>query len=335
MMDEAGTGVPMSGQLQVNRGVERAGRAAIATQGVLYVVVGLLAAKVAGGDRDADPSQRGALRTVAQQPYGKVLLVVLAVGLAAYAGWRAVLAVRGDLGTSLRTKRSVNEELRLRLPVTIELAVLAALLGTIPALLVGVLAAVKRNSRLDYAATILTLVGISVPNFLLATILVLVFSVWLRWFPPIGYVEIERDLFGNLRTMFLPALSLSLPLAAVLMRNTRSAVLEVLEQDHVRVARAKGLTEGRVLNRHVILNAALPILTVAGIQIAALLGGTVIIETIFSLPGVGRYVYEAISNRDYPVVQGVTLVIAALFVVVSMTVDILYAVLDPRLREAS
>ncbi|MBL8126691.1 MAG: ABC transporter permease [Chloroflexia bacterium] len=243
--------------------------------------------------------------------------------------------VQGDLGTSLRTKRSVNEELRLRLPVTIELAVLAALLGTLPALAVGVLAAVKRNSRLDYAATILTLVGISVPNFLLATVLVLVFSVWLRWFPPIGYVEIERDLLGNLRTMFLPALSLSLPLAAVLMRNTRSAVLEVLGQDHVRVARAKGLTERRVLNRHVILNAALPILTVAGIQIAALLGGTVIIETIFSLPGVGRYVYEAISNRDYPVVQGVTLVIAALFVVVSMTVDILYAVLDPRLREAS
>lgn len=243
--------------------------------------------------------------------------------------------VQGDLGTSLRTKRSVNEELRLRLPVTIELAALAALLGTIPALAVGVLAAVKRNSRLDYAATILTLVGISVPNFLLATVLILVFSVWLRWFPPIGYVEIERDLVGNLRTMFLPALSLSLPLAAVLMRNTRSAVLEVLSQDHVRVARAKGLMERRVLSRHVILNAALPILTVAGIQIAALLGGTVIIETIFSLPGVGRYVYEAISNRDYPVVQGVTLVIAALFVVVSVVVDILYAVLDPRLREAS
>jgi peptide/nickel transport system permease protein len=240
--------------------------------------------------------------------------------------------VQGDLGTSLRTRRSVNEELRLRLPVTIELTLLAALIGTIPAMTAGVIAAVRRNSALDYTATIATLVGVSVPNFLLATLLVLVFSIWLRWLPPIGYVEIERDPLGNLRTMVLPALSLSLPLAAVLMRNTRSAVLEVLGQEHVRVARAKGLTERRVLNRHVILNAALPILTVAGIQVASLLGGTVIIETIFGLPGIGRYTYEAIANRDYPVVQGVTLVVATIFVIVSMSVDVLYAVLDPRLR---
>jgi peptide/nickel transport system permease protein len=240
--------------------------------------------------------------------------------------------LQGDLGISLRTRRSVNEELRLRLPVTVELTLLAALLGTVPAMAVGVLAAVRRNSALDYAATIGTLIGVSVPNFLLATLLVLVFSLWLRWLPPIGYVEIEKDPLGNLKTMILPALSLSLPLAAVLMRNTRSAVLEVLGQEHVRVARAKGLTERRVLGRYVILNASLPILTVVGIQVASLLGGTVIIETIFALPGIGRYIYEAIANRDYPVVQGVTIVIAAIFVVVSMTVDILYAVLDPRLR---
>jgi peptide/nickel transport system permease protein len=248
-----------------------------------------------------------------------------------YARWMQHV-LQGDLGTSLRTRRSVNEELRLRLPVTIELTLLAALLGTVPAMAVGVVAAVRRNSALDYAATIGTLIGVSVPNFLLATLLVLVFSIWLRWLPPIGYVELTKDPIGNLRTMLLPALSLSLPLAAVLMRNTRSAVLEVLGQEHVRVARAKGLTEKRVLGRHVILNASLPILTVVGIQVASLLGGTVIIETIFALPGIGRYIYEAIANRDYPVVQGVTIVIAAIFVVISMTVDILYAVLDPRLR---
>ena len=248
-----------------------------------------------------------------------------------YARWMQHVLL-GDLGTSLRTRRSVNEELRLRLPVTIELTLLAALLGTIPAMAAGVVAAVRRNSVLDYAATIGTLIGVSVPNFLLATVLVVVFSLWLRWLPPIGYVELTRDPLGNLRTMILPALSLSLPLAAVLMRNTRSAVLEVLSQDHVRVARAKGLTERRVLGRHVILNASLPILTVVGIQVASLLGGTVIIETIFALPGIGRYTYEAIANRDYPVVQGVTLVVAAIFVVVSMVVDVLYAVLDPRLR---
>jgi peptide/nickel transport system permease protein len=241
--------------------------------------------------------------------------------------------VQGDLGTSLRTRRTVNEELRLRLPVTLQLTVFAAILGTIPALAVGILAAVRRNSALDYVATIATLAGISVPNFLLATVLVLIFSIWLRWLPPIGYVEFERDPLGNLKTMLLPALSLSLPFAAVMMRNTRSAVLEVLSQEYVRVARAKGLSEQRVLNRHVLVNASLPILTVAGIQVASLLGGTVIIETIFALPGIGRYTYEAIANRDYPVVQGVTIAVAAIFVVVSMTVDILYAVLDPRLRE--
>ena len=248
-----------------------------------------------------------------------------------YLRWMAHL-LRGDLGTSLRTRRSVNEELRLRLPVTIELTVLAALLGTIPAMTAGVIAAVRRNSALDYAATVGTLIGVSVPNFLLATVLVLVFSLWLRWLPPIGYVELTEDPLGNLRTMILPAMSLSLPLAAVLMRNTRSAVLEALGQEHVRVARAKGLTEKRVLARHVMLNASLPILTVVGIQAASLLGGTVIIETIFGLPGIGRYTYEAIANRDYPVVQGVTLVVATLFVLVSLTVDILYGVLDPRLR---
>ena len=241
--------------------------------------------------------------------------------------------VQGDLGTSLRTRRTVNEELRLRLPVTLQLTVFAAILGTIPALAVGIVAAVRRNSALDYVATIATLTGISVPNFLLATVLVLIFSIWLRWLPPIGYVEFERDPIGNFKTMLLPALSLSLPFAAVMMRNTRSAVLEVLGQEYVRVARAKGLSERRVLNRHVMVNASLPILTVAGIQVASLLGGTVIIETIFALPGIGRYTYEAISNRDYPVVQGVTIVVATIFVLVSMAVDILYAVLDPRLRE--
>jgi len=242
--------------------------------------------------------------------------------------------LRGDLGTSLRTRRSVTEELRLRLPVTVQLAFFAALLGTGPALAVGVIAAVKRNSALDYATTMATLVGVSVPNFLLATLLVLVFSFWLRWLPPIGYAPLTEEPLQNLRTMVLPAVSLSLPFAAVLMRNTRSAVLEVLGQDHVRVARAKGLPRGRVLRRHVLPNAALPIITVAGIQVAALLGGTVIVETIFGLPGIGRYVFEAIANRDYPVVQGVTLVVATIFVLVSLAVDILYALLDPRLRTA-
>ncbi len=242
--------------------------------------------------------------------------------------------VQGDLGRSLKTKRPLTQELKLRLPVTIELALLAGLLGMVPAVAVGVLAAVKRNSWADYATTVVTLLGISVPNFLLATLLVLVFSFNLKWLPPIGYVKFTEDPIQNLKTMILPAISLSLPLAAVMMRNTRSAVLEVLSQDHVRVARAKGMASRTVLTRHVLRNASIPIITVGGIQIATLLGGTVIIETIFGLPGIGKYVYEAINGRDYPVVQSVTLVISTMFVLISLVVDVLYAVMDPRLRTA-
>jgi peptide/nickel transport system permease protein len=240
--------------------------------------------------------------------------------------------LRGDLGNSLRTKRPLMDELQLRLPVTIQLAVMAGILGTIPAVAVGVLAAVKRNSWADYASTIITLLGVSVPNFLLAILLVLCFSFWLDWLPNIGFKKLTDDPVQNIKTMIMPSVALALPLAAVIMRNTRSAVLEVMSQDYVRVARAKGLAGNTVLTRHVLRNAAIPIITVAGIQVATLLGGTVIIETIFGLPGVGRYIFEAISNRDYPVVQGVTLVISTLFVLISVMVDILYAVTDPRLR---
>jgi peptide/nickel transport system permease protein len=240
----------------------------------------------------------------------------------------------GDLGTSFRTGRTLTQELALRLPVTIELTLLAAILGLIPALLVGSLAAVRRNTGTDYVATVGTLVGLSMPNFLLATLLVLLFSLVLRWLPPIGYVELSKDPLGNLRTMLLPALALGLPFAGIMMRITRSSVLEVLGQEHVRVARAKGLPSPGVLGRHVLPNAAIPIITVAGIQIARLLGGAVIVESIFGLPGIGRYVYEAISMRDYPVIQGVTLVVAVAFVLISLLVDVLYAVVDPRLRSA-
>jgi peptide/nickel transport system permease protein len=242
--------------------------------------------------------------------------------------------VRGDLGQSLRTRRPLTEELRLRLPVTMQLALMAGILGTIPAITMGVIAAVKRNSPADYLATIGTLLGISAPNFLIAILLILLFSYELKWLPPVGFRPFTDDPMQNLKSMILPAVSLSLPLAAVMMRNTRSAVLEVLNQDYVRVARAKGLTQNRVLLRHVIPNASLPIITVAGLQVAGLLGGTVIVEQIFGLPGLGRYIYDAINNRDYPVVQGVTLVIATMFVLISMLVDVLYAVVDPRLRKA-
>ena len=297
----------------------------IVTFSLIRLVPGDPVTVVLGPDARVTPEQVAAIRT--------------AFGLdepapVQYVRWLGHV-VSGDLGTSFRTGRSLTQELALRLPVTIELTVLAVVLGLMPALLVGMLAALRRNSRADYLATLSTLIGLSLPNFLLATLLVLLFSLWLRWLPPIGYVELRTDPLGNLRTMLLPALSLGLPFAGIMMRITRSSILEVLGQDHVRVARAKGLPATGVVGRHVLPNAAIPIITVAGIQIARLLGGAVIVETIFGLPGIGRYVYEAISTRDYPVVQGVTLVVALAFVLVSLVVDVLYALVDPRLRTAN
>jgi peptide/nickel transport system permease protein len=296
----------------------------VVTFSLIRLVPGDPVAVVLGPDARATPEQIAAIRT----SYG-----LDDPAPVQYARWLGRV-VSGDLGTSFRTGRGLTQELALRLPVTIELTLLAALLGIVPALLVGILAAVRRNSAADYIATISTLIGVSLPNFLLATLLVLGFSIWLRWLPPIGYVDLRQDPFGNLRTMILPALSLGLPFAAIMMRITRSSVLEVLGHDYVRSARAKGLRAQGVLGRHVLPNASIPVITVAGIQIARLLGGAVIVETIFGLPGIGRYVYEAISMRDYPVVQGVTLVVALAFVLVSLIVDILYAVVDPRLRMA-
>lgn len=296
----------------------------LVTFSLIRLVPGDPVTVVLGPDARTTPEQVAAIRT--------------AFGLdepapVQYLRWMGHI-LSGDLGTSFRTGRSLTAELGLRLPVTIELTLLAAVLGLIPALGVGTLAAIKRNSKTDYVATIGTLAGLSMPNFLLATLLVLVFSLVLRWLPPIGYVELAKDPLGNLKTMLLPALSLGLPFTGIMMRITRSSVLEVLGQEHVRVARAKGLPGQGVLERHVLPNAAIPIITVAGIQIARLLGGAVITETIFGLPGIGRYVYEAISMRDYPVIQGVTLVVAVAFVLISLLVDMLYAVVDPRLRTA-
>ncbi len=240
--------------------------------------------------------------------------------------------VHGDLGKSLRSGRAITDELRLRAPVTFELTLLAAIFGSIPAMLFGIIAAVRRNSWMDYLATLTTLVGVSMPNFWLATLLVLIFSLKLHWLPPIQYVPFTEDAGSNLKHMILPAIALGAPLATVIMRQTRSAVLEMLGQDHVRVARAKGLREAIVLNRHVLRNALIPIITVLGIQIARLLGGVFIIEQIFALPGIGRLTLDAIQNRDYAIVQGTVLVIAVISVLISLTVDILYAIIDPRIR---
>lgn len=241
-------------------------------------------------------------------------------------------AVRGDLGSSLRTGRPVGADLALRFPVTLELTLLSLVVALAIALPVGVFAALYRGRWPDHLGSVFALLGLSVPGFFLGILLILLFSLRLGWLPPAGYVPFGEDPIANLRHLVLPALSLGLILAAATARIVRSTLLEVLGRDFVRTARAKGLSEPAVILRHALRTALIPVVTVVGLQFGQLLGGAVIIEQVFSLPGVGRFALEGINLRDYPVVQGAVLLIAAAFVVVNLLVDVLYTVIDPRVR---
>ncbi|MDR7544906.1 MAG: ABC transporter permease [Armatimonadota bacterium] len=238
----------------------------------------------------------------------------------------------GDLGKSLRTGRAVGPELARRFPVTVQLAVMGLLVAVAIGLPVGTLAALRRGRFADYLATGFVLLGLSVPSFWLAVLLILLFALRLGWLPPTGYVSPGESVVDNLRHMILPALSLGLILAAASTRIVRSSLLEVLGRHYIRTARAKGLWERAVVLRHALRNALIPVVTVVGLQFGTLLGGTVIIEQIFSLPGIGRYALEGINLRDYPVVQGAVLAIALAFTVMNLFVDLCYGVLDPRIR---
>ena len=233
--------------------------------------------------------------------------------------------VQGDLGTSLRINRPVARLIGERLPATILLTVAALMLATLTAVPMGILSAVKRGTLIDRLAMVGAVAGQAVPIFWLALLMIAFFGVQLRWLPVFGY--------GTWAHLVLPAVSLSTIVLGRLARLVRSSMLEVLGQDYVRTARAKGLAEWRVLSTHALRNAAIPIVTLLGLQFAQLLGGAVVTETIFAWPGVGRLVVEAIFNRDFPVVQGVVLVVALIFVVVSLLIDVTYAMLDPRVRE--
>jgi peptide/nickel transport system permease protein len=249
-----------------------------------------------------------------------------------YLSWIGRLA-RGDLGVSLRTGRPVLGDVLARLPVSVELTVLALGVALLIALPVGVLAAVRRGTVSDAMMRVGSLIGLSIPNFWLGTMLLLFLPGRILPIASIGiYVRFFTDPIRNLTVMVLPALSLGLVLAAVIMRFVRSSVLEVLQQDYVRTARSKGLREPSVISRHALRNALIPVITVVGFQAGYLLGGTVVIEEVFALPGMGRLALNAIAQRDYPVVQAVVLVIALLFVLASIAVDVMYAYVDPRVR---
>ena len=240
--------------------------------------------------------------------------------------------VQGRLGESLWTKRPVSEELARRLPVSLELGVLALILAVAMALPVGILAAVRQDSLADYVARSLAIVGLSVPGFWIATLVVLLPAIWWGWSPPIQFTEFSVDPWAHVAQFILPALILGVASAATIMRLTRATLLDVLRQDYVRTAWAKGVRGRSVVLKHSLKNALIPVVTVLGIQVAAILGGTVILETIFGLPGMGRFLVDAINQRDYPVIQGVNLLIVSVVVVMNLIVDGVYAYLDPRIR---
>lgn len=240
--------------------------------------------------------------------------------------------LKGNLGRSTQDKLPVGEILADRLPVTLELAMLAMLVAITIGVLAGIVAAVRRGRLADYVATGFGLVGLSVPHFWLGLLGILLFSVNLHWLPASGFVPFTEDPAGNLQRMILPALVLGTGFAAVLMRQTRSAMLGALSADYVRTARSKGLSETKVVGVHALRNSLTTVVTVLGLQLGALISGAVVTEQIFVIPGFGKLTVDAVLTRNYPVIQAVVLVTVVGYVVVNLLVDIAYALLNPRIR---
>ena len=242
------------------------------------------------------------------------------------------LAARGDLGQSIRTRDPVIKTVAMKLPITVELAFLAVLIAIAIAIPAGVVAAVRRNTAWDVLASGVSLCGVSIPNFWLGIMLILFFSVRLGWLPASGFVPLRESPVENLLRMLMPAFVLGTALAAVLMRQTRNAMIEVLTADYIRTAYSKGLAGRAVIFRHAIRNSLIPVVTILGLQAGALMSGAVVTEQIFVVPGFGRLIVEAVFTRDYPLVQGVVLITAASYVLINLLVDVSYSVLDPRIR---
>jgi len=246
--------------------------------------------------------------------------------------WRWVSGIfHGNMGISLLNSRPISDTMKTALPITIELIFLGLLIAVSIGIPLGVISAVKRGSASDYLSRVSGLIGISIPGFWLATLLLIFFSRVFHWVPPLSYVSIFKDPVKNLQEFFMPAISISVFTLAIVMRMVRATMLEVLSQDYVRTARAKGVPRRRVLRKHALRTALIPVITVVGFEVGVLIGGAAVVEIIFGLPGVGYTLLNAISNRDYPVIQTATLIIAAVFVVANVVVDLLYGLLDPRI----
>ena len=237
-----------------------------------------------------------------------------------------------DAGNSLWSNEPIFQEIWRRLPLTLELALLAALVSLAVAIPTGVLATVRQRTWLDYGARLFAIAGLSLPNFWVGTLTILFLVYQFDWTPPLGYTGLFEDPWRNFQQLIWPALALGYYQAALVSRMMRSSLLEVMREDYVRTARSKGLRERLVITRHALRNALLPVITIAAIQFGYVLGGTIVMETVFNLPGVGRYLVDAIAHRDYPVVQTLVLIFAFTFAVINLFVDVIYTKIDPRIR---
>jgi peptide/nickel transport system permease protein len=238
----------------------------------------------------------------------------------------------GDLGESMRLKEPVLRLIMQKFPVTLQLALMAIVVSLVVGVTAGVISAIKKNTKIDYAVNLVALWGISTPNFWLGIMLIFLFSVWLGWLPASGYVSPFEDFWLSLQTTILPAFVLGNSFAAVLMRNTRSAMLQAMTSDYVRTARAKGLAERIVVVKHALRNALTPVITLGALELGTLLSGAVLTEQVFSIPGFGKLIVDSVFNRDYAVVQGVTLVTATTYILLNLLADIAYVLVNPRLR---
>lgn len=239
---------------------------------------------------------------------------------------------RGDMGKSLWSGRPVFGELQQKIPVTLELAALAILIAMLLGIPIGIISAIRQDTIFDYVSRSIAIGGLSIPPFWLATMFVVFAAILLRWIPPVRYVPFFDNPWVNLQQFIFPSLLLGISFSAAMMRMTRTTMLEVLRQDYVRTAWAKGLTERVVLYRHSLKNAMIPVVTIIGVELAQVVGGSVIMETIFGLPGIGKFMFQVIGVRDYPAVQGINLVVASFVIFINLMVDLSHGYLDPRIR---
>jgi peptide/nickel transport system permease protein len=293
---------------------------------IMRLLPGDVALYILGSDESSEMNREALQRIRSELGLDQPLIVQ-------YGEW-VWKALRFDFGNSYWTRQPVIEELGRRYPMTASLAFLSLLLGTLIAIPIGVLAAIRQDTFIDYGARIFSIAGLSIPSFWLAILIILGLVHYFRWLPPLDYAPFWVDPWLNFKQLVFPALVTGYRLSAIGARMTRSSVLEVLREDYVRTARAKGARERVVVLKHALKNALLPVVTIIGIELLVLFGGLIVVETVFTIPGIGRFLVDAITHRDYPSIQALVFVFAAFVLVINLLVDIVYAILDPRIRYA-